>query len=203
MDHVGTFPQLPHDGLAVLHLLFILHIVVERRPEVHRNRADLDFTANRPHLVAEIHRDFDDQVIAPVSVVLRHFDVVLDRDDPNVLLPRQHPRDFIDVVDVRAQHANPRDVRQVLRHVVHRHLKPHLLELSRDGGRLFQPAFDKLDRVSPIPHRHVLGEHLQLGAHLQNRAMIAHHRFLIERLLGKNVLAVGWNDIRINGRRAP
>ena len=60
-----------------------------------------------------------------------------------------------------------------------------------------------LDRVSPIPHRHVLGEHLQLGAHLQNRAMVAHHRFLIERLLGKNVLAVGWNDIRINGRRAP
>ena len=176
--------------------------MVERRPEVHCNRADLNFASHRPHLVAEIHRNFDNQVIASVSVVLRRFDVVLDRDDPNVLLPRQHPRDFIDVVDVRAQHANPRDVRQVLRHVVHRHLKPHFLELARDGRRLFQSAFDEFNRVAAIAHRHVLGKHLQLGAHLQNRAVIAHHRLLIERLLCKNMFAVGWNDIRIDGRRA-
>ena len=30
----------------------------------------------------------------------------------------------------------------------------------------------------------------------------AHHHLLVERLLLKYVLAVGWNDIRVNGRRA-
>ena len=176
--------------------------MVERGPEVHGDGADLDFAAHGAHLIGEIDRDFHDHVIAAVAVFLGLLDVVLDGDDPHVRLVGEHAGDLVDVVDVGAQHADAGDVGEVLRHVLDRDLIAELFQLARDGGRLFEPALDELDGVAAVAHRHVLGEHLQLGAHFKDRTMIAHHHFLVERLFGEYMFAVRRNDICVNRRRA-
>ena len=140
-------------------------------------------------------------MVAAVAIILGTLDIVLHRDDLNIRLMGEHAGDLIDIINICAKHANACDIRQIFHHVLHRHLVPQAFELARDGRRLFEAAFDKLNRIAAITHRHILREHLQLGAHFQNSAMITHHHFLIERFLFKYAFTVRGNDIGINRNR--
>ena len=78
-------------GIDALDLAFrlVLQVVLEARPEVHGDGAQLNL--DRHHLlgIEEIHGNADDHVQAAVPVGLGVGDIVLDRDDFQIVLTLQ------------------------------------------------------------------------------------------------------------------
>ncbi len=167
--------------LAVLQALFVAQLVLQTRPKVHRNRAQLDFHAHPFGFVAQENRHLHDEVQAAVAVRLRVLDVVLPLNQRDVILPQQRIREQVNVLRKRADDAHTGDVIEVFLDGAQRHRQIAPLELFKDALRTFQPRLDGLNRVVFSVERHLHVEHAELGLDLHRRtAVIRHH--LLERI---------------------
>ena len=109
--------------------------MLETRPEIHRDRADLKFDRYVPDAVTHENRDLDDQVQALVAVGFRIGDVVLALDHPKVRLAGEHLGDSVRVGNEAAGDTYSSDVEDVLRDVVDRQRDVQALSLSQDAVR--------------------------------------------------------------------
>ena len=63
-----SLAELFADFLSIVDVLLVLELMIETCPEIHCNRADLNFDANISLLFGEIYRNFDDQVVTAIAV---------------------------------------------------------------------------------------------------------------------------------------
>src|SRR5699024_11232272 len=98
---------------CALPILFTAVLVVQRvfyrRPEVHRQRADLYFGQDVHGPADGLDRIFDDEMIGAVTALLRVFDVVALFDHRHVRPAADKLRDDFYVIDELAHDADTRD----------------------------------------------------------------------------------------------
>ena len=72
--------------------------MLQARPEIHGDGSDLNL---HPHPLLPVGKEdgnLHDHVIAPVSILLRMADIVLDGDDMHVVLTGQHVGYGVDII---------------------------------------------------------------------------------------------------------
>ena len=113
---------------------------------------------------------------ASIAAFLRIFDVILRSNNVYVVLHSQHVRQLVDIIHKRADHANARDVVQVLFDGVHRDRQAEAVHLFIDASGLFEPRFDVFNRVAVEFVGKLDVEHLELGFHLEHGTGIIAHQ---------------------------
>ena len=93
-----------------LDIRLIAQLVFQAGPEVHGDRAQLQFDAHGLGRFGQEDRHFEDEVQAAVTVGLGVFNVILFLDQRQVILPHEHIRHRVDILDKRADHADAADV---------------------------------------------------------------------------------------------
>ena len=117
-------------------------------------------------------------MVGTVTVVFGMTDIVLHHDHTDVVLTGQHVRDCVDIVHEGTDHADARDIVQVLHHRLQRNRESAALKLLDDAHGLLHPGLDHLDGVPLVTDRKLVIQDFQLGLHLPDRTGIFHHRFL-------------------------
>ena len=150
-DLARALEHLLVDALGQLRLVdLVADIVLKARPEVHRDRAQLDL---RPHVfrpVGEVDGNLDIHVQRAITVVVGRLNVVLLFDDLHIRLPCQHLAHAVDVVDVAANDAHARDVVDVRPRGLDRKRQATLDELGDDALLRFDAPVDVVDGISRI-----------------------------------------------------
>src|SRR5699024_9838533 len=106
---LGSLFQLVQQVLGNVLRVLVVNLVFQTRPEVHRDRTDLDLHRNLRTAVRHVYRGFHDQVQASVTVRLGNVDVILDLSDHHVFVPDEHVPDRVHVGDETAGDPDPRD----------------------------------------------------------------------------------------------
>ena len=75
-----------HNILLVWNVLLVFELVLQARPEIHGNRADLHLDFHVFFKICKIHRNPDNQVQAAVPVRLRVNNVILARHQRHIIL---------------------------------------------------------------------------------------------------------------------
>ena len=150
--------------------------MLEARPKIHGDRAELDLDAHGALPVRKKDGDLHDHVIAAVAVLLGFADVVLDLKHGDVVLAGEHLGDRVDVVDERADDAHARHVVQVLFDRLDGQRQAAAAQLADDAQRALDARGDALDRVAAVAEGKLLVEHLEFGAHLADRRAVAHQK---------------------------
>ena len=149
LDDVGTIFQLiEHVDALELHILLVLQRVLQRRPEVHGDSAQLDFYGNILLAIQEIHRHLHDDVKAAIPIGLGIGDVVLHLHDLQVVLKGKHLHQRTNVVDVRNDDAHAGDVQDVFFHGAHGYRHAVAIELVVDALRRLDARLYMVNRVS-------------------------------------------------------
>ena len=117
-------------------------------------------------------------MIASVSVVLGISDIVLDSQDPHIILADQHLGYLIDVIYKRADDTDPCNVIQVVHHGFHGDFQIPSFQLIHNAHGLLYPGLDHLDGIALIADGKLVIEHFQLGLYLSDGTGIHHHGFL-------------------------
>ena len=99
-------------------LEFVIDLMLQRGPEIHSHRADLDLHLGLHDLVRQIHRDLHDHMVAGVPAGLGILDVILDGDDMDIPLVPDHFRQLVNIRGERADDADPCDIVDVFDHIV-------------------------------------------------------------------------------------
>ena len=120
-------------------------------PQIHRQRADLQFHRHQLLFVHKIYRHPDDHVKTPVTVLLRRLYVILDLHNHNIILRHQTVADQIDVLDIRADNTDSRDVVDVVAGSRQRQIQILLLELAQNTLRRLQAGVNMVDRTAQLP----------------------------------------------------
>ena len=149
-DLLGTIAKLVGECFCPLRrkVVLIVELMLEARPEVHRDGSELYLDLHVAFLVFKEDRYLDDEMQAPVTARLRILDVVLPGDQGDVVLRKKCIGYLVDVVREGADDAYAGDVVDVLldRAQVQRDVLPsHLTEQAVDR---LDSACDVLDRVT-------------------------------------------------------
>src|SRR5699024_11112145 len=83
---IGGLGELVDQSVGDVAVELVVDLVLQTGPEVHGDRADLDFADDRHRSAVEEHGHLEDRVQAAIAIRLRVGDVVLDLDDPDVVL---------------------------------------------------------------------------------------------------------------------
>ena len=111
--------------------------MLQGRPEIHGDGADLDLHLGILLSVRQIHRDRHHHMVALIAVGFWIFNIVFDVEHRNIRLPGDHIRDGINIRHKRTDNADPRNIVQVLHHIFNRNLPSVMLQLFYDAGRRF------------------------------------------------------------------
>ena len=152
--------------------------MLEARPEIHRDRAQLKLDAHRDCALGQKDRHLKDQMQAAVAVRLGTADIVLFLDERQIALPHEHVRYGINILNERTDHANAADVVQVVHHGLKRHRKAAALELAHNAARRFDAALDRVDRARLARNARLVRQNVQFGLDLTNAGLIQHHNLL-------------------------
>ena len=156
--------------------------MLEARPEIHRDRAQLKLDAHRDRALGQKDRHLKDQMQAAVAVRLgtadRILDIVLFLDERQIALPHEHVRYGINILNERTDHADAADVVQVVHHGLKRHRKAAALELAHDAARRFDAALDGVDGARLARNARLVCQNVQFGLDLTNAGLIQHHNLL-------------------------
>ena len=90
--------------------------MVEARPEIHRNRANLDFHPDETLLIRKIDRYLRNDVIGAIAVILRIPNIILNLQDMHIVLPHHHTGERVNIVHEGADNTHTRNVIEILRH---------------------------------------------------------------------------------------
>ena len=164
--------------LRHLAVVLVIDLVLEARPEVHRDRADLHLDGHRVRARREEHRHLDDEVQALVAVVLRLGDVVLHLQHLDVALHRQQLGEPVGVGHEAACHPHAGDVGDGLADRVERGLDSLALHLGDDAVEALQSAGDVLDGVVVVVLAELLTEDRELRDHLVHAELVTEHESL-------------------------
>lgn len=161
--------------LGVRQVALVTQRMLQARPVVHRDRAELDLHRHVMLAGGEEHRGGVDHMQRTVSVLLGALDVILDAQHLDVGLRRQVVRYRIHIVTVVADHSNTGDIEEIVAYGFDgdRQVAPFQLADDRFDG--FQPAFHVVDRIVAEPYLELVVENLQLGAYLIHRSLIQLH----------------------------
>ena len=151
--------------------------MLEARPEVHGDGSQLNF--DRHHLlgIEEVHGNANDHVQAAVPVGLGVGDIVLDRDDFQVVLTLQQVEQVVHVADIGANHADARDVHDVLLDVLERALLAVAADLLDNALGGLHTRLDMMDRRAVFAQVQVLVENLKADDHLAQRGAVTLAQF--------------------------
>ena len=122
---------------------------------------------------------------AAVAARLRILDIVLRLKQGNIILFCQHLSYLVNIVNERADNADPSDVvKQQERLNVKRKLPA--IQLADNALRFFQTAFDVFDRISLVSGLEFVIQDLKLGLYFLDCAAVHHHKLsVLFRHLGK------------------
>ena len=121
-------------------------------------------------------------MVASVAIYLWTPYVILYGNDPDIILSGQHTADVVNIVDKRTDHADSRNIVQILSHRLYCHRKASALQLLKNALRLLYAGSDHLNGISLVSHGKLVVQHLQLCLKLPDCAGILHH--LIPELYG-------------------
>ena len=146
--------------------------MLETCPEVHGDGTQLNL--DRHHLlgIEEVHGNADDHVQAAIPVGLGVSNIVFDRDDFQVVLALQQVEQVVHVADIGADHADARDVHDVLLDVLERALLAVAANLLDDALGSLHARFDMVDRRAIFAQVQVLVENLEADDHLAQRGAV-------------------------------
>ena len=152
--------------------------MLQARPEVHRDRAQLQFDAHGLRALRQEDRHLQNQVQAAVAIGLWGLDIVFFLDQRQVVLPHEHIRNRIDILDERADHADAADIVQILHHGLERDRIAAPLELADDAARGLDTAFDRVDRAGFARDARFIAQDIQLGLDLADAGFVQQHDLL-------------------------
>ncbi|CDN43305.1 hypothetical protein BN871_CT_00050 [Paenibacillus sp. P22] len=124
-------------------LVLVVERMLDRRPEIHRQRSDLNLGKHFLEADRRLHRILDDHVIAAVAAVLEVGDVILLVDQLQILPGADDCSDTQDVVDELAHDADACDVLDARLQLVHRHVQA--AGFIQDAGYFLHPAGHEFD----------------------------------------------------------
>ena len=125
-------------------LIFVLQRVLNRRPEIHRHRADLDFHLDALRAVHRLHGIVNNEVIAPVTAVLHVADVVFLALNLNIRPLLDQVGNLFDIFNELADDADARDILHLLLHLFGRNALS--LHFFQNTGNTLHTAAHTLDR---------------------------------------------------------
>jgi hypothetical protein len=187
----GGIRQLVEQLRRHLAVVLVVDLVLEARPEVHRDRPDLHLDADGVRPRRQEHRHLHDEVQALVAVLLRLGDVVLDADDAHVLLGGEQLGDPVGVRDEAAGDAHAGDVGDGLPDRVERGLDALAAHLVHHAVEALEPARDVLDGVVGMRLAEFLAQDREFGDHFVHAelealqealGLVAQRPHLVERL---------------------
>ena len=100
--------------LRNLHIGFIAQLVLQAGPEIHRHRANLQLDAYRLRAFREENRHLEDQMQAAVAVRLGIGNVVFLLDQRQVVLPHEHVRYRVNILDKRTDYTDTANIVQII-----------------------------------------------------------------------------------------
>ena len=87
----------------------------------------------------------------PVTVLLRRLYVILDLHNHNIILRHQTVADQINILDIRADNTDSRDVVDVVTGRRQRQIQILLLQLAQNTLRRLQPGINMVNRAAQLP----------------------------------------------------
>ena len=93
--------------------------MLQAGPEVHGNGTELNLHPHISLAVGKENRHLHNQVKASISVRLGIGYIILLRDQPDIILLHQHSRQCVDIVREGTNHADTRNIIQILFYVFH------------------------------------------------------------------------------------
>ena len=152
--------------------------MLEARPEIHRDRAQLKLDAHRDRALGQKDRHLKDQMQAAVAVRLGIGNVVFLLDQRQVVLPHEHVRYRVNILDKRTDYTDTANIVQIVYHGLKRHRKAAALELAHNAARRFDAALDRVDRARLARNARLVRQNVQFGLDLTNAGLIQHHNLL-------------------------
>src|SRR5690625_133742 len=171
VGRLGEFVDQPVGDVAVE---LVVDLVLQTGPEVHGDRADLDFADDRHRSAVEEHGHLEDRVQAAIAIRLRVGDVVLDLDDPDVVLRGEQFEHMVGVGDEAAGDADACDVRDLLADDIDLQRQTAAADLRQQAPRRLHPRGDVLDRVVAVGVDGHLAQDRDLREHLVDDEPMLH-----------------------------
>ena len=172
-DTVGCVQKLAVKLFGNVRGFLVAQLVFQAGPEVHGDGADLYLHGQNELAFAQKHRHLHNQVQAAVAVWLGRGDVVARLYQPDIVLSGEQLADGVGIVEVGANHADARNVVQIVHCRLRGDGQPLAFELLGNALRAFDPAFHMMDRVAAVAHLELVVQNFQLGTHLPQRGLVA------------------------------
>ena len=115
---------------------------------------------------------------AAVAVRLGIGNVVLLLDQRQVVLPHEHVRYRVNILDKRTDHADTANIVQIIYHRLQRDRKSAPLELADNAARTFDAALDGINRAWLARNTRLIAQNIQLGLDLADAGFVQHHHLL-------------------------
>ena len=128
-------------------LEFVIDLVLQARPEIHRYRTDLNLHLYINSAVGQKYRNGHEHMIALIAARFRQANVILDCDDMNIILQSIHLRDSVNIRCKRTDNPDSRNVVDVIYHVVNRGVIAIPLQLLDNALRRFDARLDIFNRI--------------------------------------------------------
>ena len=135
IDQSRAVLQLFRDRMLVRNIPLVLHFVFDACPEIHRDRTELNFYLHHIFAGRQVDGHFQDQMKAPVAVILRIFNVVLLLEQPDVILLCEAVPEPVNVVDVGAYGPDSRNILQIAFNVADSEIDSSSIELFKYAPR--------------------------------------------------------------------
>ncbi|CDN43948.1 hypothetical protein BN871_DW_00140 [Paenibacillus sp. P22] len=163
--------QMLGDGLVV----FVIQLVLEACPEIHRNRADLHLDEHLLLTIRHVDRHLDQKMEALIAVRLGMGDIILDLHDGEILLHLEHVVDQVNIGYKRAGDPQAGDILDLLLDRGQRELAVFAVDLVHDAFRRFHARLRMLDRIVIVEKLEFLLEDFDLRLHLVQGELVHHH----------------------------
>ena len=164
--------QLGHEALGHRAGVLVVDLVLEARPEVHGDRAELHLDRHLHAPRRQEHRHLDDDVQALVAVGLGGGDVVLHLAHRDVVLLGEQVEQAIRVVREARRHAHAGDVHDPGADAVERGLHALAHDLVDEAVGRLHAAGDVLDRVVVVHELKLIAENAELGLDLAQPELV-------------------------------
>ena len=151
-------------------LIFVLQGMLYRRPEVHRQRADLKFHFQLLRPLYRLHRVVHNQMKAAISAWLALRQIIFDLLDLHITALSDDLKHLINILDKLADHTNPGNILDIALHIIQRNILA--LAFLDDAGYLFDTPCHLLDRTVHASLITFLSDMIKLYDQLIHRLLI-------------------------------
>ena len=161
--HLGTVHKFQRYAVRRIAFELVVDLVLQACPEVHCNSTYLDLNLDLIASVGQIYGHGDYQMIALVSAGFGIDDVILDREDRDVILCADHLGDPVYIGCKRADDADSRYIIAVLDHVLEGGFNAVTAEFFYNALGRLDPALDVLDRIVSVDLLKLIVKYLHAG----------------------------------------